>query len=122
MRSSRLRVASIDVSRNDVPRSLGVTATPALLFLRADRPEGAPPIDISAVSSRDELLGAVVQHSSFGIARPVDPEELARLAAMLPRLGREAGRLLDENERLGAEVAALRARLAAAEESSRPAG
>lgn len=119
---SRLRVASIDISRNDLPRSLGVTSTPALLFLRADRPEGAPPLDLSGVSSRDELLSVVVEHSSFGISRPVDPNELARLAAMLPRLGREAGRLLEENERLGAEVATLRARLAAAEEAAQQVG
>jgi hypothetical protein len=74
------------------------------------------------VSSRDELLSSVVEHSFFGISRPADPDELARSAAILLRLGREAGRLLEENKRLGAEVATLRARLAAAEESARPAG
>jgi len=34
---------------------------------------------------------------------------------MLPRLGEEAGRLLAENERLEAQVVALRARLAEVE-------
>jgi len=112
----RLRFASIDVSRNDIPRSLGVASVPALLFLRGDRTEGAPPIDLTQqAASRDDLMALLVEHASFELTRPVDPSELSRLAAMLPRLGEETKRLLEQNRELEAEVAGLQARLAAAE-------
>jgi hypothetical protein len=37
----RVRVASIDVSRNDLPRRLRLERTPALLFFRGDEPASA---------------------------------------------------------------------------------
>ncbi len=103
------------MGRNDVPRSLGVRSTPALLFLRADRPPDAPPVDLSAVDSRKALMEGVLAHASHRLERPVDTAELARLAALLPKLGAEASRLVAQNERLETELDALRAKLKLAE-------
>ena len=46
---------------------------------------GARPVDLSAVGSRDELMGAVLSHSSFPLVRPVDPSEVS-IARVNPRL------------------------------------
>ncbi|EOD42045.1 hypothetical protein EMIHUDRAFT_447556 [Emiliania huxleyi CCMP1516] len=108
----RVRVASIDVSRNDLPRRLRLERTPALLFFRGDEPASAAPRDFSAVASRDALMEHVLEHTSIkGLERPVDTEQLRELVGALPRLAADAQRLLQENERLSAELDKARARL-----------
>jgi len=107
----RLRVGSIDVSRNDLPRSLAVQSLPALLFFRADRKPDAPPIDLSHLRSTAEMSSAVLQHASTQLSRPLNPAELGRLLELLPALQTHAQQLLEENDRLRDEVMALRAKL-----------
>jgi regulator of replication initiation timing len=54
----------------------------------------------------------VLEHTSIkGLERPVDTEQLRELVGALPRLAADAQRLLQENERLSAELDKARARL-----------
>jgi len=107
----RLRVCEIDVSLNDLPRSLHVEKLPALLFIKANRKESDATIDLSALTSYGEISNAIVTHSSIALPRPVDTAELTRLLDLLPRFGEESKRLLAENQRLQVEVRSLRERL-----------
>jgi len=111
-----LRVATIDVSRNDLPRALQVLKLPSLLFFKLERGSELEYIDFSAHRSRSALDEAVRSHATSGtgagaapLSRPSDTEELTRLVAMLEPLGTQARLLLDENARLREGLAASRA-------------
>jgi len=108
----RLRVASIDVSRNDLPRSLRVESLPALLFFKAGRAEKEAAVDMSHAMTSAEMLDAVMAHASVALTRPVDTAELEGLLQLLPRLSEETLRLVAENERLRASLATIRTQLA----------
>lgn len=109
----RLRFAEIDVSLNDIPRSLGVRTVPSLLFFKVSAGSGAAPrapVDLSAMDTRAKLSDAIVAHASASLSPPADAAALSEMLALLPRFSEQAQRLLDENAKLTAALAALRAR------------
>ena len=72
------------------------------------------PIDLTGLSSEAELSEAIVRHASRALRRPPDEELLEQALQLLPRFRAEAATLLEENDRLRAELAEARRRIAVA--------
>lgn len=78
---------------------------PSLLFFRAGQADA--PIELADALTADQMVDAVLKHSSQTLRRPVDVGKLGQVLDLLPRFYDETQLLLQENEQLRAEVARL---------------
>lgn len=112
-----VRIGTFDAGSNDLPRSLQVATLPALLFFRrasgagdgggdanggggggnADGGGGGetdgdalPPVDLSHLTSADQITDEIVRHASAPMRKPVDLDRLHEALESIPRFQHDA--------------------------------
>ncbi len=125
-----LRVASFDVGANDLPNALAPNELPALLFFKAPADPAAPgevaagladaptPAPLSHLTTEAQIGAAMLQLSP-SLRRPADASHVEEILGLLPKFSQEAQLLLQENERLRAELTQTRTQLRAARAGTR---